>query len=391
MNPLDGRYLHLHQALAGYQYTGIPLVEFDGIKILPSCADDLGIYVIIPKIAYLFSISIDQASLLFFMGSMTIAFASALTASFLLYPSLPARLVSLTALLAIAHQSWRVGHVYSMYASCVIGLIPWCIYLLQKQYRPSYGLNLYYANAGLMMATSHYIRAYCFLPSFVFIVCATVLKKQIPILKKITLLSILSTAMALPVMYFTHSYNQYVSFLNKHDNTIVPSLKNHPLWHSIYCGFGFLMYGNNDNIEWADNFPEKKIGNKAAYPTAEYEKLVKQEVIDLFTNQRTFFINTIFAKAGVLLLLLLLAANIGLIAAFLYRKEFWLEFSWVVSFLASAIFPLISLPIMTYSIGFVCIGILYGFMSINDCIMHYWTDKHKAYAKRSQAATYNKI
>ena len=70
---METRLLHLKQAFLGYQKTGIPLIDFDGQHLVPSLtSDDIGIYVIIPKIAHYFNASLDFAIPLFFYSIILI-------------------------------------------------------------------------------------------------------------------------------------------------------------------------------------------------------------------------------------------------------------------------------------------------------------------------------
>ena len=132
MNFTAGRYAHLVNCLAGYKKTGVSLIECNGSALMPSfAADDLGIYILIPKLAHVLHCSIDTAISIFFNGILFGSFLAGLAAFFLLYRSWLSRIISFFCLSSLVLFSFfKVGDVYVLYVSSALALIPWTLYFL---------------------------------------------------------------------------------------------------------------------------------------------------------------------------------------------------------------------------------------------------------------------
>jgi hypothetical protein len=158
----------------------------------------------------------------------------------------------------------------------------------------------------------------------------------------------------------------------------------HLLWHAVYCGFGFLKFMNPDKIVFDDACAERKAAElKKKYPEKSYEELLRNEVFRLVREERFFIIQTIFAKIGVLILFLLIAMNFGIIAAWVLRKPFYVDCSYAGGLVCSALFPLITMPFLTYSLGFIALAVLWGIESINYAISILVKTRSKIYKQSS--------
>ncbi|MEX0940391.1 MAG: hypothetical protein WDZ41_03455 [Candidatus Babeliales bacterium] len=371
MKLMDCRLVHILQTYAGYQKTGVSLIEFDGASLLPfSAADDIGIYIFIPKLASLLQIPIQQTINLFFYGLVSAAWLIGLVGFFFYYQTLLPRLISFVGLTLICLFSLTIGDTYLFYTICPVALIPWSLYFSTKKMSPvSY---LFFFLAGITIMFSHYARAHAGLASLFFISWLLITQKKYSLKKKTITLCLLLLGLYLPVIYVNYTYKNYNSFL-KQNNITDPfiGITNHMLWHPIYAGLGFLSFKNTDNIRWGDSFAAQKaqsINPNAHYNTPAYEKVLKNEIIKLIKTNPTFIIATIFAKLGILLLYLVIFANIGLIVAFFYPKPWQIETAFWGAFVLSSAFPLLVLPITEYSLGFITFAALYGITSINKLL-----------------------
>ncbi len=160
-----------------------------------------------------------------------------------------------------------------------------------------------------------------------------------------------------------------VNYAKQHLPEVSVGQKAHVFWHNIYIGFGFLQQGNPDNITYDDSEGEKKV--KKIVPgltienTKEYEHILKNEVINLIKNHWQFFIFTLFAKIGILLLFFLEYANFGIIASLLYPKPWHLEIPFFIGLGFYSIFPVLVIPLREYALGFISFATIYGIVSIN--------------------------
>lgn len=360
----------MKQTFQGLLKTGIPLIEYDGTKLLPTfTSDDIGIYIIIPKLSYWFNISIEQASHLFFYGILLLPCLIGVLGFLYYYQKISTKIISSFALILLMRQAYSVGDVYLSYYACVTALVPWSFYFSTKQYSKKTLLFMFLA--GLGISFFHYIRAYSGLGVLFFMIALFVLQQNYT--KKELLFSVLAfvAGIYVPVRYFSYNYHQSVAYAQEHLKDVDIGENKHVFWHSIYIGFGFLQEKNPDNIKYDDSIGIKKV--QSINPSIksiniEYEKTLKHEVINLIKNHWEFFIFTIFAKIGVLFWYLILFANIGLIAALFYRKPLYLEYSFFLAFIVYSIFPILAIPIKEYSLGFISLAALYGVISINYAI-----------------------
>jgi len=370
MNIMPCRLIHLMLCFIGYQKTGISLVEFHESKFSHFfAADDIGIYVLIPKIAFLLNINIFQAINLFFYGSLLCAWTISFLGFFLIYKKTLSRIIIFIATLLLIIFSLRIGDTYLFYLIPTIITVPWTLYFYKKSFTKK--SLLFYTGIGIIMGLSHAIRSYTLLPPL-FFTFSLIISKQEKFFFKTLRSLFLVYGLLIPMFYFHYTFQHYLTYVHDH-NLSNPSktIKNHLVWHSVYASFGFLSFKNPDNIEWSDASATKKaqsINPKVTYNTPEYEKVLKQEVINLIKNHRVFVIMTIFAKIGILLLYLIIFANLGLIAAFLKPQNWPIEIAFWGSLALSSLFPLISLPTPEYSLAFITIAALYGITSINNLL-----------------------
>ncbi|HEX2978582.1 MAG TPA: hypothetical protein VHO47_05665 [Candidatus Babeliales bacterium] len=367
--PFDGRYVHLKYALEGLRKTSVPLVGFDGFALIPfSAADDPGIYWLIPKIALMLNCSLDVAIKLFMYGVPVLSSMSGLIACFYMFRSKWQKAVAIIGLSAILFLSLRIGDTYMIYSSITVALVPWALYLCTNETRIgtyfSYGLY-----AGLLIGFSQFFRAYSGLSSLLFILTLFIACKTISKYKKLSALTFLAFGMLIAHSFTRYQERSYHEFAKANFSGHTLKEYKHPLWHMIYIGFGFLKFGNIDNIRFEDksagDFLEKKRMGNPKLSGASDEEILKIEVLRIIREQNFFVIFTIFGKFGILLMLFLLAANFGAAVSLFFPKPFAVEMSFINGIFCSAIMPIITMPFLTYCLGFIAFSVLYGVISIN--------------------------
>jgi hypothetical protein len=371
MKLMPSRYSHIIQAIMGYNKIRIPLIEFDGNNFCPSVtADDLGIYVIIPKIAHILHLSADNAINVFFYGILIFSGLIGFLGFLALYKSLSERIIASAGLVLLMIFSARAGDVYLAYMVCAVSLIPWCLYF-EKNGKFSYFFMFYMFFGGLAISFFNFIRAYSSFGVFIFIAILLGFSRKFTAKQKLLMMILMLFGTSLPIAYFKYAYNQYKTYATQYFPKNPLIMKNHVLWHNTYLGFSFLNIKNPENIQYDDNYAAAKaqlINPGVINNSPEYEETLKQEIIRLIKHHPVFIIFTIFAKIGILLLYLLIFANIGLLCAILYRKPWHIEGAFLGSLLFNSIFPLLTLPFSEYSLGFITTAALYGIVSINEAL-----------------------
>lgn len=378
MTIMGCRYINLGLALAGLDKTGIHLIQYDGKELgplfLPNTAfktaalDDIGMYVLIPKLVKIFNLTLDQGITFFFAGLILLTALIGCIGFFLLYTSLSQRIVSLLSVACLAYYAFLVSDVYIAYFAAVSGVIPLMRYCFQKK-RADFFTSICLLWSGLLIGTLQYVRAYSGLASLVFILGAMILHPWTK-LQKFFLLVCLGLGIMIPIYYFSRVTDQSREYLAEHVSHQKQLPTVHPFWHTIYLGFGFLNYANQDGIQWDDTYALKKVQHVLQDPTIgyehpQYESTLKAEVLNLIKYQSFFVYLTIFAKLGILLLYLIRYVHVGLLAALYLFEYSCSEVALLLSLLSSTIFPLIAIPAEQYAFGFICLAYLYGIDSIN--------------------------
>jgi hypothetical protein len=365
----DGRYIHLVQAYEGLKRTGVPFVEYSDGKLFPySAVDDIGIYEVIPRIALTFNCSLTTAIKIFMYGIPFVTYMSGVIAFWLIYKSTSQRLVMFFGLTALLFLTLYLGDVYIVYSSIVMLLIPWALYLDQKIAKLR-SFQFYGFIAGTLIGLFDYFRGYAGLAPFLFPLFLFGGNKNIKNIHKkhLALAFIGGFFISNSIIYY--SKYQYKQFAGQHFNGMSLDEYNHPIWHMIYIGLGFLKFGNIENIRFQDNCAgnllEKKRALNPELNSISDEIILRNEVLRICREQNYFVIFTVFGKIGIMLLLLLFAANFGLLAAFFYRKSFHIDVSFAIGAAASALFPILTMPFLTYSLQFIAFGVIYGIISIN--------------------------
>lgn len=369
MNYANGRYAHLAHCLAGYKKTGVSLIEYTGTALVPTfAADDLGIYILIPKLAALLNCSIETAMTLFFNGIAIGSFLIGFTGFCFLYKSWLARFVSFFCMFSVVIFSlMKVGDVYVVYSSCAFALVPWSLYFVKnKSYLSFCIFNLF---AGYYIGTAHYIRTYSSLPTLGFILFLLIVA-QLEMGKKVLIALSLFFGLFASMYYFSSVYNEYVQYAQKNLPACTVASKNHVFWHAAYCGLGFLRFANKDNIEWNDSCGEAKalsIDPQATIDKTDlYESVLKKEVLKIIKEQPLFFLFTVWAKIGILLFYFLVFANVGILAALLFPSPWYINGAFSCALFLSALFPLLTVPVYSYSLGFMAFSTLFALVSINN-------------------------
>jgi hypothetical protein len=365
------RLASLKQILIGYLKTGVPLIEFNGADLVPAfTADDIGIYVIIPKIAALFNLDIYHAINLFFFGILLIPCLVGIIGFCFYYQSWLQRFIAIIGVLLITRQAYSIGDVYLSYVACPVAIIPWALYFAKNNIHNTPFFNkMFFFFSGMYLAFFHYIRTYSGIGALLFIISLFSLIRVFSKKQLCNFLFIFLGGAALPTLYFNHAYNTSVAYSKENLQHQLVGEKNHVFWHNIYIGFGFLKFGNVDNISYDDSFAFNKareIDPKISLEnTKQYEEILKNEIINLIKNHWNFVLLTIFAKIGILLLFLLKYANFGLLCALLFRKPWYFEIPFLFATAFYALFPLLTVPLLEYTLGFIACVSLYGIISIN--------------------------
>jgi len=365
-NIMWSRYDQLIEAMDGYRISGVPLVGYLDSKFTTiHNAEDLGIFYFIPQFASIFNLTLDQSIIYFFYSIVIISFILGIIGFFLYFKSFLARFISLVVLLIISAATIRIGGLYSLSSSIVMAVIPCFLYLLKRNKIDKY-FYFFIILASFFISWAGFIRLNTGFGILLFIVISLFFNFNFKMKQKIFIILILLTGYLIPQLYIKNLHNNRDAFLSQHIENYEKPLGHHILWHSIFMGFSFL--DNKYGIEYVDtvahNFA-KKVNPNVKYISLEHDDILRKLVFKLLRKDPLFVFSTIFAKAGVIIMYLLVGANIGLILSIFYRKELPLELAFWCSLIFCTLNGLLVLPRPHYLLEFIAFSTLYGLFSIN--------------------------
>lgn len=376
-----GRYDVLQYALAGLKKSGLLLVEFDGTQFAPlftprpvGSVDDIGLFIIVPKIAQRFHISLDKAIEIFFNGSAALAIMCGLLGVALLYwqSSKQLFLGFLSIIGASLFALSMTRDVQLMYSFVVIGSLPLLLFLL-KQHPRSSALYPIFFLMGFLYGCINYIRLNASLGMSVWLLASVWLlpEKQKSFGTKCALTIFFLVGLAAPGMYVENLQYASHQFLRKQNANYQATAHAHPIWHTIYAGFGYSNFLNRKELRIADEMGLEVAALKHKAPidfsNPLYDNYLKEAVVELFWQEPFFIITTLATKIGILVYYVLRYGNVALIALLLQFK--WWEFlPYLLALSVSGMIPLLYVPCGSYVLGFITLIQLYAMILINDFI-----------------------
>jgi len=366
---MPSRYDQLRSALEGFHRTGVPLVAFDGNSFYGAgFSDDLGEYYLIPKLASLLDLKLPTAVDVFLGTILCASFLVGFVGFVFLFRRGLSRTVALIGLFLLFLCTFREGDVYVVLSSTAVALVPWLLYFVQRGVADGWFVA-FASGAGLCAGFANLIRSHSGTGFMLFMAIAVLFALRCGWRSRIVLIAVTVAACVAPSLYFRTLCDRRDAYLNAMQPARPPIQEQHPFWHSVYIGFGFL---SNEMVPaYSDEVAVDKvaaISPGAHYLSAEYEAVLKKEVFSLIRHHSSFVVLTLAAKLGVICFALLLSANVGLFAAALYPKTWPIEVAFWVAIAFSSLFGLLVIPYPKYLLGFMAFAALYAVVSVDHAL-----------------------
>jgi len=365
INIMATRYWDLTYTVAGYRATGVPLVALEGQAFGPSAGlDDAGSFFLIPQVARLLGLSVAQAIDLFYGSLLTFALLAGTWGFLLLFRAWSIRALMFLGLLALSAISYKVGDVYILFFVAAAVTVPWGLVLARGGSR-GWSSAVGFAFLGATIGLANAVRSHAGTAALIFLVGILFFQLAAGTQRKFVLLLCLVAGMLLPKLLFSRVMAQRDAFLAAHCPDYKGLSGQHIFWHSVYIGLGYLQ--NDYGIRWNDGVSYDKVQSIApatAFGSAEYEQILRGEVLQLARRHPVFVALTLASKAGVLICVFLFCANVGLLAAVKYPKPWPVELSFWAAIAFSSLFGLLVVPLPAYLLGLVSFAALYGMVSV---------------------------
>lgn len=377
---MECREILLYATLEVWNAVGVPFLAMinGGLVPLENCiGNDPGFFYFVPYLAKTFEISLADAVWWFDFTLVGLGILVAITGFFLLTKGGIEKIIVMAAVLAAGYVAWATGneHIPGFFAFC---FFPLMIVLILKKHRTIFP---YFLCVGFIIAFSDSIRMYT----------GTALGIAALSLYFLSTKSIRSTIVCAVLMtvgfgaysvWFSSIINQRNCYLDGQNIEHGTFTFQHPFWHSIYIGLGFIT--NDLGLNYADECAEqrvKTVKSEVVYCSPEYEEILKKEVLEMCKHHFQFILRVLFAKSGVLLFYLLKFANVGLLCAWFYRKPWYLELPYFFALCFSALPGLVTVPEIWYLIGFATVATFYGIHSILWALQHGLLDHIKKFLR----------
>ena len=354
------RYVEAQQAIRGYQRSGVPLVALQGEEWQPAAkGEEPAFAYFIPEIARFTHADLDHAINIFLILLLAMCFSSGAVGTVFWLQNLRSRIAAVIGLVAILVVTSLVGDIYMAESAVVVAVIPWALYFSRQKEIGTDAL-IYAFFAGLAAALANLTRMHAGTPVILFL--AVLLFAFRGSLRKRALFAVLVLAgLMVPIAYFQVLVSRRDAALIKVSPAYRPIVAHHPFWHTIYGGLGYL---NNDYGLKVDdetvNSKVRSIRPSVEYLSPEYESILRTETFRFAKSHPRFIFETFVAKSGLLFMILLVCANVGLASALLYRKPWAVEAAFWLVFAFTATNGLLATPNPDYLLGYMTFAVLYG-------------------------------
>jgi hypothetical protein len=367
---MPARWTSLQITLAGYERTGVPLVGWDGNQLVAAtAADDSGLDYFVPRLAALFRIPLARSVDLFLGGVLVSCYTLGLIGILLLLKNPLGRCLAILELLVLALLCYKIGDVYLVQPSVAVAFIPWALYFLTKS-RAGVRFALFLAAVGVALGAANFLRAQA--GTAVLLFCLVLVPFYGQYARKWRALSVacLCFGYFASALFFRHQLAARDSFLREHEMEYVPASTQHPFWHSVYIGLGFISnpYVPGGYCDKVAVDKVRSVSPNAAFLSPEYDRILAREVVELAKRHPALLVINVAAKIGIVQVLLLLAGNLGWLAALIYRKPLSLEVAFWTAIAFGVLPGLLVVPSLKYVLGGVAVLVLYALLSIDSAL-----------------------
>jgi hypothetical protein len=359
------RYWDLTYTVAGARQIGVPLIAVEDHSFGPAGGlDDAGSFYLIPHLAQLFGLSVAQAIDLFYDLVIVLAFLAGSLGFILLFHSWLVRALLLFGLLALSALTYRIGDVYVFFFVAAAVAVPWGLVLIRTA-SGGVASAVGFVLLGAIIGLANAVRSHAGTAAFIFLAGILFFQLSARTQRKFLLLLCLVAGVLFPKLLFWRALAQRDAYLATRCPGYTSLSGQHVFWHSAYIGLGYLQ--NDYGIRWNDGVSYDKVQSIAPgtpFGSAEYERILRNQVLVLTRQHPVFVVMTLASKAGVLICAFLLCANVGLVAAVKYPKPWAIDLAFLAAIAFSSLFGLLVNPSPAYMLGLISFAALYGMVSL---------------------------
>ncbi len=371
---MPARYAELQAAFDSYAQGFPPLVaatQTDSGTVYRALGvtDDAGLYYMLPKLAHLLHLALPEAWAVWFFAILILSFGLGIYGTMRLLKTVSAKILYLIELSLLGALIIKYGDIYQIAPCLALAAVPLMLQSLssEREDRALWRDAAALGTAGFIFGLAHLVRSHSatglMLFAIILLLFGTAMRAWH---KRLVLVAIVLIGFMLPLLYMNHVADMRDAFMKAHQPNYHQVLRQHPFWHTVYIGLGYLS--NDYGLAYKDIVATKKaheLAPDAPYCSPQYEAVLKTAVIELLRKAPVFVAETLIAKFGVVLIYFLLAANLGILAAIRYLKPWAVEVAFAAGLAFNALFGLLAIPRLSYLEGFIAFAMLYGVMSLD--------------------------
>lgn len=376
---------------SAYQPTGVLLVGQSGTSVGPvPVGEDVGLFVLVPLLARLLGTDPLSALVVFVLGAALISYlASSFFMCLLLRDENSYKIPCIVLLLFYGLVLLNVGDSYALSVFVVPPLALFCC-LLQRTYFTSYSSTDMYMHVyilaytavfvfGLVASAANTIRGFSALGLGLACLGVILFGRIAGPVFRLMLVIVLAVGILVPRLTINYLVHERDAYIASQRSDYKPILAQHPLWHNIYIGMGFLA--NPLGVEYLDRSGVDAISRVDSsfvtdpeeewqFDWAKYEQIMPSVVFSFVLHHLVFVIKTYLAKLGSMLIYL----PFGL-PLLLYGRIALRELSLFPILLATALPSLVSVPYFKYSAPFCAALLVFSFVVSYEA--HMWEHLRK--------------
>ena len=363
---MNSRYIDLEQVLEGYNRTGMPLVAVESGKLAAAApADDIGIFYFIPEIVRHLNVSLDQAITIFFVGIIAFSFLVGLIGCMLWLKKPVMKAFGIIGLGLVLFITVIDAGIYAVSACTVVFAVPLFMYFIERE---KFGTVFYsfLAFTGLAMGFAHIIRAHSGTSVVILIFVVIWLSRTIPLRVKAMSSAAMIVCMILPAIFFNTLIAERDAYLSDAIPGYVHAPTTHTFWHQAYISMGYI--DNEYGIEysdWSAHSRALEIDPGMEYRSEHYSQILKGEVLRIAKENPGFIASLLLAKILKMLLMLVICANIGLVAMVLRPKPLNIELGFWLAIGFGSLFGILTIPYSAYILSFIAMCMMYAVAGVD--------------------------
>ena len=268
-------------------------------------------------------------------------------------------------LLAIVSLISHAG-VYAASSAIAIAVIPWLVAVFRSRsgIQP-WQMYWTFFLTGVSFGLTDFMRAYAGAPVLVFALTLLTFSRYGSYLVRLFSVLALVVGITGPMTYFGSLFQDRDAYIWSQHSTYSPPLKRHLFWHTAYIGLGYTV--NDFGVVWSDTHAFAALEQRAPGTpqlSAASERIHKDLFMETLTQHPVFAVMNTAAKAGVLAVMIILFANIGLLVRGNSGLPPPIRLAFLTSTMIASSYGILAIPAINYTTQLVVIAALYGIFTL---------------------------